>query len=364
MNSFTKCLGLGVLIFAFMLVAACDRTVTTVEETTTPENCFSCHSDQNTAIVAAEGQWENSVHASGAHVSENSTSCSGCHTSEGFVRRFTGQPAATIENPTAIHCFTCHAPHTNGDLSLRVTDVQPLMNGESYDLGAANICSACHHSRRNVDTYVALDTVTMSQRYGPHHSVQADMLIGSNGYEYSFYTYEQLTFHKAATEDACLDCHFRTTINYVLGGHSFNMSHEAEGGGEEINTEGCNVDACHAGNMVDFNYHNVQDSVTTLAAQLEQLLIDAKLLRFYTAEETGGEEGFFPYDRDVYSRDEPGDSTGAVWNYFMAIEDRSEGVHNSKYIIGLLQSAIQFLQPVPAASNASVAAGGRGGAAN
>jgi hypothetical protein len=239
-----------------------------------------------------------------------------------------------------------------------LTDIQPLLNGASYDLGAANICSACHHSRRNVETYVAIDVVEMDERFGPHHSPQADMLIGSNGYEYSGYTYEQLTFHKAATEDACLDCHFRTSVGYVLGGHSFNMAHTPEGGGEEeINTDGCNIDACHAGNLADFNYHTIQDSVDTLAAQLQQLLVDADLLEFNV-----DEGSWLPPEREVLSRDEPGDSAGAVWNYLMAVEDRSHGVHNSKYIIGLLESSIEFLQPVPLPSTASVSAGGRRGA--
>jgi len=43
------------------------------------------------------------------------------------------------------------------------------------------------------------------------------------------------------------------------------------------------------------------------------------------------------------------DSAGAVWNYLMAVEDRSKGVHNRKYIQRLLQSAIDFMSPPPVA---------------
>ena len=46
------------------------------------------------------------------------------------------------------------------------------------------------------------------------------------------------------------------------------------------------------------------------------------------------------------------DSAGAVWNFLMATEDLSKGVHNYKYIRDLLQSSIQFMQgtlPAPVA---------------
>ena len=45
------------------------------------------------------------------------------------------------------------------------------------------------------------------------------------------------------------------------------------------------------------------------------------------------------------------DSAGAVWNYLIVEGDRSEGVHNAKYILGLLTSSIEFLNgtlPTPA----------------
>jgi len=348
MTSMTKWIGLGVLIVAFVFVAACERTVTTVEENTAPANCFGCHSDANTALVAAEGQWANSKHASGENIERNFVPCVSCHTSEGFVRRVNGQPPATIVNPTAIHCFTCHAPHTKGvsadSLLLRVTAVQKLKNGESYDLHAANICTACHQARYSVHTEVAKDT--LSERWGPHHSVQADMLLGTNGYEYEGYEYEQMVFHKTLTDNGCLDCHFETTRNYILGGHSFNMAFDQEGT-EVFNTAACAK--CHEEELEDFNVDNVQTDVETLIAQLETLLINANMLVYYP------EEGaWLPPERHVVSDD----SVGAVWNYFMAKEDRSEGVHNSKYIKGLLESSIQFLQPELTSTAPSVAAGG------
>jgi formate-dependent nitrite reductase cytochrome c552 subunit len=357
MNTTTKWGSLAALIVAFVFVAACDRTVTYVEENPAPANCFACHSDVNTALTAAEGQWANSVHASGRNVNRNSSTCSGCHTSEGFVRRVNGEAAMTIDNPTAIHCFTCHAPHTNGNLTLRITAAQKLKNGQSYDLKSANICVACHQARNNVNTYVAQDTVTLSDRWGPHHSVQGDMLLGTNGYEYKGFEYEQ-TFHKGATEDGCLDCHFKVPNSYFLGGHSLNMAYTVEGV-ESFNTLAC-VE-CHSDmeSATDFNRDNVQTDVEDLVAQLDTLLKNANLLVYYPED-----DDWLPPARKILSRSEPGDSAGAIWNYFMGKEDRSEGIHNPGYIKGLLESAIEFMQPTPNSATPTVAAGGNQGTAH
>jgi formate-dependent nitrite reductase cytochrome c552 subunit len=321
---------LCVLAVVFM-VSACERTVTTVEETHTASACFDCHSDQHTELVAAEGQWSYSVHASGANIDRNATSrgtmCQVCHTSEGFVAKATGATVpAVVDNPTAIHCFTCHAPHTNSNLALRVNDPQSLATGDSFDMSAGNICASCHVSRQNVETYVEEPT-DLSEHWGPHHSPQSDLLWGKNGYEYSWYSYGQTT-HKDATADGCLDCHFRSTSNYVVGGHSFNMTFISEG--DTLRNTYCGN--CH-GSMDDFNYHFKQDTVHTLMEDLLDDLVTAGLMNA---------EGH-PLDDVTTSMD----SAGAVWNFLFVEEDRSVGIHNAQYAIDLLRSAIQFITTGP-----------------
>jgi len=328
------------------IFAACERTVTTAQETVTAQNCFDCHSDENTELVSAEAQWLRSMHASGKNIDRNTishgTPCVACHTSEGFVAKVSGeQIPSEVPNPTAIHCFTCHAPHTNSDFELRVTSSRDLANGETFDHGSANICASCHQALPDVATYIS-DPENLSEHWGPHHGVQSDMLLATNGYEYSGYPYEDLDYHRTMTDDACLDCHYKTTSNYVLGGHSFNMAWGEEGGEEELNTDACA--GCHSG-LDDFNYHTVQDSVETLIGQLASLLETANLL-----DNTG-------YPLEVTTS---ADSAGAVWNYLIAHHDGSHGVHNSKYIIGLLESSIQYIQgPAPSPQASSKIAAGR-----
>jgi hypothetical protein len=333
-------LGLMVLMGLVLIFSACTKK-TIVNPPPTPEtaSCFTCHSDSNNQIMAPKGQWEKSVHASGAHIFENSSGCSFCHTNEGFISLILTGTTIEVENPTAIGCFTCHAPHTSGNLTLRTNASYMLLDSTSsstYDKGQSNICANCHHSRRNVHTYV-YDGVRMSSHYGPHHSPQADMLLGTNAYEYSGVTYDDNSYHSYGVTDGCITCHMETVVGYTLGGHSMNMDWE----GEE-NVESCNSTTCHHGTITEFNrpaaedYDNdgniegVQDEIEGLVEQLKSKLIAANLLT------TGGD----PVARVVATKD----SVGAVYNYEFIQGDRSKGIHNTKYAVKLLQSSLAFLE--------------------
>jgi hypothetical protein len=323
-----RCLGLAAIAAMALGLSACERKITRVEVTQQAQTCFQCHSDTNTVIVAATQQWEHSLHASGGTLNENDSSCKGCHTSEGFIARISGvTPPDVIEDPTAIHCFTCHAPHTNGDFGLRVKAPVTLVNNVTYDLGEGNLCATCHQARRNVNTYVTA-TTTLSSRWGPHHSPQGDMLIGTNGYEYAGVTYE-ITNHRSAVQDGCIACHMKTTSRYVVGGHSVNMAYDL-GGEEVLNTDACTT--CH-GAITDFgDVGHVEATVDSLIADLSARLDAAGLT-------TAGVPKAVTTSRD---------SAGAVWNMLLASEDRSHGMHNAKYIIGLLTSAINYISgPAP-----------------
>ena len=340
MVTFKRLVAFAGIVVLGLALAACSRKIKRVEQVAAgPQACFECHTDTTTFMVAAEQQWEHSKHASGGTLNENDGECKGCHTSEGFVARATGTTIpAVVENPTSIHCFTCHAPHTNGDFRVRWTTIATLMNGASYDLKGGNLCVACHRSRRDIRTYIAAAPArtTLSARFGPHHGPQGDMLIGSNGYEYAGYTYERSN-HRSATVDGCLDCHMKTTSQNVVGGHSFNMAYGEEGA-EILNTAACAK--CH-GEIGDFTEVGAgtglaQEDVDALISDLRASLVTAGLITITAA----GTDSILPVKTSA-------DSAGAVYNLLLAKEDRSEGVHNPKYIVGLLQSAIDFISGSP-----------------
>src|SRR3972149_4083430 len=182
-------LGLLLLVLLLVLLSACTRE-RIVNQIVADTSCFNCHSDQNTFILAAAEQWENSVHASGENINRNTSSCNYCHTNEGYVAKLTtGTAPSVVENPTAIGCFTCHAPHTNGDLTLRTVAAVTMQDGSTYDRGLSNICANCHQSRRNVNTYVYDGVKFTSVHWGPHYNGQGGMLNGTTGYEYASHTY-------------------------------------------------------------------------------------------------------------------------------------------------------------------------------
>jgi hypothetical protein len=342
-------------VAALALFGACDRNVTYVEEDVQPANCFNCHSDEDQKLVAAEQQYFFSVHASGTAVTEPGDPCSGCHTSEGFISRVetgTLPDEDELTNPTAINCFTCHAPHSSGTLDRRIEDPVAFANGVMFDHHGGNLCTACHQARRNVDTYVTTPSgrvtfgtsASSARRWGPHHSTQGDMFTGTNGYEYTGYPYEQ-TGHKTdpGIEDGCLDCHYDVTANLRVGGHSFNMAY-SDGTEDMVNTAAC--EGCHPSIGDDFDLDGYQTQTDSLATELLNRLVTAGL--------TNG-------NGEPLAVTTSSDSAGAVWNYLVVKEDRSRGVHNRKYIQGLLRSGIALLDgtlPAPFAAKKEEVPGG------
>ncbi len=312
-----------------------------VEQTDISTSCFSCHSDKDVFLLAKGEQWQNSKHASGDNIDRNRNNksfyaaCEKCHTSEGFVANLAGG-TATGDHFSSINCFTCHAPHTNGDFKLRVETPATLANGATFDKGPANLCASCHQSRQDASTYVTANT-TLSAYWGPHHSNQADMLIGVNAYEYAGYSYGN-SAHTNVTDEGCIQCHMDGGVPTFTGGHTWIMHDKTR---NFQNTGGCNDPNCHNGSISDFNVladvdfngngtiEGVQDEINSLADSLKVLLIAANLV----------DASGTPLSVTVTTAD----SAGAVYNFKFVEEDRSEGIHNTDYTVGLLKSSINFL---------------------
>lgn len=340
------------LAVAILALTSCERKIVNEaperQDGLAASACFTCHGDQDLTLVAAQQQWQNSKHGSGDNINRNRNNssryqaCERCHTSEGFIAQVSGIPADG-EHFTSISCFTCHQPHTNGNMELRAASPVTLINGVVFDYGEANLCANCHQSRANVDTYV-VDDVELSGRWGPHHSDQGDILAGTGGYEYAGYQYAS-SAHSSVLENGCIDCHMGGSQANLVGGHTWNMRNEEE---ELELLYGCNVDACHGtrGPITDLNrtassdfdddgtVEGVQDEIDGLKHELATLLVAAHLM------EGDEEEGYEPADGRMVS---DADSAGAVYNYLMVAEERSGGIHNTQYAVGLLQSAINYI---------------------
>ena len=337
-----------VLLVLLLVTVGCDRKITgdVALADNSSSNCFTCHSDSDIMLVEARTQYEHSKHAEGETSIRNHLhgsfygACERCHTAEGFLAYVNGEQAGQSDFYTPISCFTCHAPHSNGSLQLRVTTAVTLEDGATFDHGPANLCATCHHSREDVSEFV-VDSVETSSHFGPHHGPQSDMLIGTNAYEYAGYTYANSP-HSQAPE-GCIHCHMASGEFMTVGGHSWNMADTVEG---IDNVIGCNNTefACHSvSNPVttfdrtaaaDYDWNGsvegVQTEVQGLLDSLAILLENANLRIIAT-------------DSIVVRNIVLADTAGALFNYEYVKEDRSLGVHNTAYTVGLLQSSIEFL---------------------
>jgi len=328
-----------------------------------PKACVACHAEETKYPVrGARDQYLTSVHRNGGHASyANAEGCQGCHTHEGFVARVKAgkaDPKALIASPSAIGCFTCHAPHERGDFSLRTAARVTLTSGAVFDRGASNLCAGCHRV-----VYAAKDEVKARSIpfdfWGAHHGPQADMLSGAGAYEFPGKKYSS-SRHGTQPKAGCVTCHMtlpkqRYALMPTIGGHSFRIAgevHEAP----KLNNAGCLSAGCHddmkqaAGKLVfdapadadydgDGKVENVQEEVegllervinkqgSGLLQKMKDPLYDAK--------------GEFVRSKTQY----PVEVVAALYNYKFVREDGSRGIHNTKYAVQLLMDSIKALDP-------------------
>ena len=298
--------------------------------------CGTCHSI-STKIVAVQRQYQASFHATGANSERGgSASCALCHTSEGFRQFVAGEEVTGVVNPSQPNCRTCHNIHTNYD----ETDYDVVVTGSvdiassmmdastTVDFGKGSLCVGCHQARTyGYELEVGGgDFEVTSTRFGPHHGPQGNILAGFGGYEVSGSEAYTNSAHTTMVTDGCPTCHMATPYGVQAGGHTMKTGYEYHGE-IEPNTAGC--ESCHAG-IESFDIGNTQTEVEELLAELAALLVEAGIMT-----EAGGSAVKGTYSSDV---------AGARMNYQMCLEDRSDGVHNPKYVKALLTNSIESLQ--------------------
>jgi hypothetical protein len=313
-------------------LAACDREVVQqVGDDQENAACFTCHGNDG-RIEQARGEWQNSAHASGNYIDDtNRSTCVKCHDHQGFLDfQSTGTTHAPYEVMSAIHCFTCHNPHETGDFSLRVDGAVTFVDGTStFDHGAGNLCVNCHQARTAVTSFSSADYVAVTNRFGPHHGPQGNLLIGTNGYEFDGEEYGS-TNHAGAVPGSCAGCHMgnvEAANGYGIGGHSFNMADEE---GNDLSGVCANED-CHGEDATSFDIEGIQTDVDSMLTELRGLLVDANVWDDANDEPVTDTVHIIPL-------------AGALFNYVTVKEDRSLGVHNPEYIRDLLETSIAYVE--------------------
>jgi hypothetical protein len=328
--------------------------------------CTDCHASTNpkTALPGAKARYEVSGHKTlGNSAYANGTGCQQCHTHEGFVaytEKGAADPREFVANPSQPGCFTCHAPHERGDMSLRTTRPVQLANGRQFDVGRANLCASCHRAREDASRFVVATAANkIPPPWGAHHGPQADIVLGTNAYEYSGRSYGSSP-HKDVINDACVSCHMslpvgRASLSPVVGGHSFMIRGEVHEN-EVLNLaacSGCHRDVKQVAKTPYFSVIAQDDYDLNGRKEAVQLEVKGLLGRFVNDKGTGLLQTLSPpfYNAAgafVPSRSEavrPVTEIAALYNYKMILEDRSMGIHNAKYVVQILYDTIQSLDP-------------------
>ena len=327
-------------------------------------NCAPCHgATPKYPVLGARLAYDTSGHKNnGNSYYANGGGCQICHTNEGFidyVKTGTVDPKAFVANPSQQGCFTCHTSHESWDFSLRTTKPVKLPTGVTYDLGKSNLCAMCHQVRGKAqETVKGQIGKDVPPPWGAHHGPQADVMMGTNAWEYPGKTYSN-SQHGKVVADGCVTCHMslpagRYSFAPRLGGHSFHVVGEVH---EEpkANTSGCV--SCHkdlklvAGTEL-FDIPAKADYDGDGKVEALQVEVKGVLEKFVNTQGTGVLQ---KTDPPMYAKDGKwAPSKGAKWteqqiaalyNYKLFLEDRSNGVHNANYTIQVLYDSLKSLDP-------------------
>jgi 5-methylcytosine-specific restriction endonuclease McrA len=309
--------------------------------------CVQCHNEATFTLTKA--QFATSAHGSGEYwVGEgNRQSCARCHSYQGFVEtQITGRDTLGVVPAIgqALQCDACHEFHGTLDSvdfpNYALGHTGPVSklydnHASTLDFGnSSNLCAYCHQARPQgtdfpIPTSGDKTFKVTSSRWGPHHGPQSHIFNGSDGWEYPGSVPYDKSNHKGVA--TCSTCHQAETDGTEVGGHTWRIVSED---GSVTNIAACKQ--CHS-DATSLDINGRQTEIIGLLAQLKQKLIDAKLLNASTdlaiaynnAAGTGSEWTI--------------KQAGAFFNYKMVEEDRSNGVHNYKYVKALLTNSIEAL---------------------
>ncbi len=322
-------------------------------------DCGVCHDSMTHHVKNYE--WGQTVHATGK---PRLDTCAPCHTTKGFVDlndpgfNFSSFGGGT--NPVrgayteGITCAACHDPHSKGMGAYQLRDIPSFTIATNLVVtrgGDGIICMNCHHDRNSAEDQVKAGV--------SHHSMQADMLFGTNAIQYGMRM--PSSRHWDVTSNTCVTCHMQDTpagmdtnaLNKV-GGHTFSIGWH--NGTTNVYLTGACA-GCH-GTLTSFNFggedydqdgvvEGVQQEVSDMLYELSMLLPPVgsptitKNLIYPPNEVVGGVTNVV---NDSYTNALQISRKKAYYNWNFVTEDGSLGVHNPKYAVALLRASIDDLK--------------------
>ena len=311
-------------------------------------NCGMCHGQ--------EEEWKLTGHADEnaepwtMPVGPSRTACVRCHSGVGFIDTIGGvSPARTTkQNPT---CAVCHDPHSDAhEAQLRLGDEVTLPgNVRVTGVGPNAVCMYCHNARR-----APADALAGSY---PHYSTASEMVLGVNGITYSNGPIPNSPHTLMKT--GCVDCHMAPTPGVerdnvhqpgegVVGAHTLAITARTSDPaspdyGFENVQHACNTAGCHDKSPIvavnrtaygdydgDGAIEGVQDEVRDLMALVKTAIANSGVTALANN----------PYWANVTTNAQ----RRAIYNYSLAKGDGSYGIHNTGFVVGLLQLSYKDLK--------------------
>jgi len=317
-------------------------------------SCRQCH-DSGSGYQQKFYQYDHSGHvesdlASEGHV-RDTASCHKCHITEGFVSiTVDGQSAIpseiTTRNP--VSCVACHDPHSEeNEHQLRTTATVTLPNGTVFSGGLGNVCANCHNSRVSNP----LTTINTSYR-GAHHGPQADILLGKSAYDWGMPYPVGASVHASVTTETCVTCHMapapRGAYAPLVGDHTFRITSED---GKSSNTvRACGQ--CHkgltttdrvlpAGSRPDYDGDGLRSGIQYEVGRLLLNVRNRIVLRIpgtsWNAEENKIDISQQDWSKLTFNQ------KAVLYNFNLCSEEKSRGIHNTKYVVAVLQRSWYYL---------------------
>jgi len=288
--------------------------------------CMNCHTDDFTManyLRPIQDQFAISGHnLSDTYVRRGTDAgpeCSRCHTTEGFQHYVATGDEAPLEESSHISCFACHAPHSNDNFSLRMTESVEMTIGDDYNKGLSNTCVVCHQARALTPALDSPSPIT-SSRWGPHYATQGNILSGTGAHVFPGTTYETDAAHNIGITNGCVTCHMAPLpANVVAGGHSFAINYEGSGG-VVVNSKGCTCHGWTTDAVATTETNSYQAEFEESLDELGDMLVTRGWLAASREYATNGA-----------TAPATADSRGAVLNFLLLHHDKSLGVHNKKY---------------------------------
>ena len=328
-----------------------------------PDMCNQCHDgSRRHSLGTFFHQSKHNEVEIGAAAEGGRANCQPCHVGAGLMYYFNNNMDTTgiaskwvlsRDAMTSISCQVCHDPHGNdNEFALRTMTLKGDSLKGGYVLPAqfrsstGNICMICHGGRYAVKARITKTApyYGWADRFYPHYNTQGEMLFGAGAYQYDDNSFTGLMTH-AGVEGGCVGCHMQDRKNRLDGGgnmlanHSFSMSDTLFAAGVYKPTDACAP--CH-GEIEDFDdiralYDYDRDGAIEGVQSEVTGLLDALKAKLPLDATTGMPVTMRKDSLAVKNRP---DLIQNIWNWYFVYEDRSKGVHNTKYSVRILYKAL------------------------